>query len=338
MTPREPRIGLVLGAGGVIGGAWHAGALAAIERITGWAPAGASHLVGTSAGSVFAALIAGGVATRDLLAPIDGMLDDLGKESSYRHPLTLPVPLPGSPQLSLATLASPHGQPLLKLFGGLLPRGLVSTDPIRRTVRRSVARGWTSHANCWIVCCDYETGMRTVFGRTGAPPAELADAVAASCAIPGFFRPVKVAGRLRVDGGLHSLTNLELLAGQQLDLVLCLSPMSGRATERSWHPAHMLGDAVRALAARQLDEEVATLSRMGTKVLVIEPTAYDLALMGENLMQTRHVAAVAFLAQRSVARQLLDPAAQGLLRVLSRPRSRSARSWPGPTVGVSQGA
>src|SRR3954466_16104389 len=55
------RIGLVLGAGGVMGGAWLTGGLHALATETGWDPAGADHVVGTSAGSMMGALLAGGV-------------------------------------------------------------------------------------------------------------------------------------------------------------------------------------------------------------------------------------------------------------------------------------
>ena len=59
---RRPRRGLVLGGGGVLGGTWAVGALAAMEQEFGFAAADADVIVGTSAGSVLAALIGGGVA------------------------------------------------------------------------------------------------------------------------------------------------------------------------------------------------------------------------------------------------------------------------------------
>ena len=78
--------------------------------------------------------------------------------------------------------------------------------------------------------CDYRTGKRVPFGRTDSPPATVADAVAASCAIPGFYRPVKIGGRRYVDGGVCSASNLDLLAGRGLDLVICLNPLSSSRT------------------------------------------------------------------------------------------------------------
>src|SRR4051812_50197200 len=54
-------IGLVLGAGGVMGGAWLTGGLHALATETGWDPASADHIVGTSAGSMMGGLLAAGV-------------------------------------------------------------------------------------------------------------------------------------------------------------------------------------------------------------------------------------------------------------------------------------
>src|SRR3712207_1545996 len=53
---RRPRIGVVFGAGGVLGNAYLAGAVAAMRQVTGFEPRTASVLVGTSAGSIHAAL------------------------------------------------------------------------------------------------------------------------------------------------------------------------------------------------------------------------------------------------------------------------------------------
>src|SRR5256885_10437293 len=57
----SPRVGLVLGAGGVMGGAWLTGGLHALATETGWDPASAEYVVGTSAGSMMGALLASGV-------------------------------------------------------------------------------------------------------------------------------------------------------------------------------------------------------------------------------------------------------------------------------------
>ena len=55
------KVGLVLGAGGVMGGAWLTGGLDALARETGWDPTSADYIVGTTAGSMIGALLACGV-------------------------------------------------------------------------------------------------------------------------------------------------------------------------------------------------------------------------------------------------------------------------------------
>src|SRR5437763_16261960 len=67
-SQERTRVGLVLGAGGVLGGAWLIGALHAIFAETGWDPAGSEYIVGTSAGSMIGALVACGVKPELMLA------------------------------------------------------------------------------------------------------------------------------------------------------------------------------------------------------------------------------------------------------------------------------
>ena len=78
----------------------------------------------------------------------------------------------------------------------------------------------------WINAVRLETGRRVTFGRDLRVTTDVATAVAASCAIPGFFAPVAVDGVRYVDGGVHSPTNADLVAGLELDLVVVSSPMS----------------------------------------------------------------------------------------------------------------
>ena len=62
----------MLGAGGIAGGAWHAGVLAAVAEATGWDARSAEVIVGTSAGSITGAALRSGVAPRDLYASAVG--------------------------------------------------------------------------------------------------------------------------------------------------------------------------------------------------------------------------------------------------------------------------
>src|SRR5688500_16915908 len=68
MGDRSPRVGIALGAGGVAGGAFHAGVLAGLAEATGWDPRTASVIGGTSAGSTAGASLRAGFPARDMLA------------------------------------------------------------------------------------------------------------------------------------------------------------------------------------------------------------------------------------------------------------------------------
>lgn len=303
---RGPRIGLVFGAGGVVGGAWAAGALAALVRETGWEPWQATHIVGTSAGAVFAALASCRVPTARLLPrPRESwLLADLA-EAHLFQPRAPQVWRPGSWRLSTAALARrPTPFSLLRALSGVVPPGRISTAPIEQTIRRVAPSGWAPHPACWVVATDYASGARTVFGRTGAPLTDLGLAVAASCAIPGFFQPVQIEGRAYVDGGLHSLTNLDLLSGLGLDLVLCLSPMSCRALERRLGPEDLFAALVSRVAAADVDRAAAQLEREGTEVVLVEPGRREAALMGTDMMAMGHCAQLPELALRAVTARL----------------------------------
>ena len=329
------RTGVVLGAGGVLGGAWLSGGLDAIATYTGWDPASADHLVGTSAGSVLAALLASGISPAMLPAErcdqiFRSLLGEDGAEPvrPWRDAtgrLLLPIPIPGSLGLCASGRGRPRAEMVLRLLSGLVPSGTRPGDPIRRTVDREAGTGWPSRTQCWIVACDYATGRRVTFGRRGSPAAELGQAVAASCAIPGYYRPQRIGERLYVDGGLHSMSNADLLAGLELDLVLVLNPLSSHDVPPLWDPVGRLLSGYRRAAARQLEAEAAMLRAQGTRVVIIEPAAEDLALMGHNLMNASRRQEVLALARETVGRQLRGPAVSSALRGLPR-SSRLSRA------------
>jgi NTE family protein len=214
-------------------------------------------------------------------------------------------PIPGSWQLGLNGVKARGVHGLIMTVAGLLPRGSFSTDPIRASVSRRIPDGWPKGGRLWITATDYRTGERIVFGRSDAPAAQLAAAVAASCAIPGVYQPVEIGGRLYVDGGLFSADNLDLLIGAPLDLAVCLSPTSSAGTL----PRHArLGNRLKGVADqaahRGLTAHAAALRASGTPVLLIEPGWEDLAAMGLNLMNRSRGQLVLETAMRTVGSQL----------------------------------
>ena len=69
----------------------------------------------------------------------------------------------------------------------------------------------------------------------------------------------------------------------------------------------------RALASWVLEREVRTIRASGTAVLVLEPTAEDLSVMGNNAMDPERRAAVAEQARSTTVQRLAHPAAADLV-------------------------
>ncbi len=337
------RVGLVLGAGGVLGGAWLVGGLHALATETGWDPGSAEYLVGPSAGSMIAGLTASGVPPWFMLAhsagetapaPGEPAPTDASRSAGavFRLHPAVPVLGPGSWRLALASLARPYRYSPAALLAGWVPRGLVSSEPLKETIRRVAGDGWPPHPNLWIMACDYATGRRVAFGRSDAPPASLADAVAASCAIPGFYRPVVIAGRRYVDGGVASTSNLDLLAGKGLDLVICLNPTSSLHAPQPRTVGERAASVLRQASGRRLGHELKRVRASGTEVVVIQPTIQDLDAMGTNLMSTRRRQQVIEVAVQTVTEHLRAPSIREQLRELPAGEPALVRRPPGPSA------
>jgi NTE family protein len=187
------------------------------------------------------------------------------------------------------------------MLAGALPAGGVPTELISTGLRKLFGSDWPDR-DLWLTAVRLSDGRRVVFGREGAPVAHVANAVAASCAIPGFFEPVSIGGVTYVDGGAHSPTNADLLAdrSRDLDLVIVSSPMS--VAGNRLRPS--LDLPARRMCRLYLGQEVARIRRRGVPVLTFQPTAADLSVMGLNAMDPQRRAPVTRKARESALRKL----------------------------------
>ncbi|MBV2154217.1 patatin-like phospholipase family protein [Kitasatospora sp. SUK 42] len=326
----------MLGGGGMLGAAWTVGALCAVEEATGRQPGAADVLLGTSAGAILAAMLAGGVRPEQLrdhqrgLPITEGPLAGVAFDYDTAVGGALP-PRPragiGSPDLLRDAVRNPRAYPLLTMVSAVAPHGRGSLAPVGELVRgllgpdgwpapdaapdaaaipapAATAPGPATAAPLRVAAVDYRSGRRVVFGDPDAPAVAVADAVMASCAIPGWFAPVRLDGSAYVDGGCWSATNADLMLGRGLDEVYVLAPMAlrlgpraerpGRGTLaalREWRardrPRGVLAQLVsryRRAVTRQLLREAALLRAEGVRVRLIAPTLADLAVMGPNMM------------------------------------------------------
>lgn len=327
MTAAAPSRALVLGGGGVLGFAWMLGALEALQAEAQWDPRDARIAVGTSAGSVVAALLGCRLSVevisrhhQGIPAPGDPSISyDYGSGVGEATP-SWPGWRPASPRLVWDGLRHPRRVSPIVTLTGLLPAGRGSLAPVRALVE-GVARAtghaerWPDAPRPWIVAADHRSGRRVVFGREDLPPrtdgrprvvrrARLGEAVQASCSIPGWYPPTMIGGVPYVDGGAVSICSVDVLRDTDVEEVFVLAPMASTQPDRPATTAGRFERRLRKLVTRRIMLDVARLRSAGKKVHVLSPNADDLAVMGANMMNPQRRTEVLESARRTVAVQL----------------------------------
>ena len=207
------RRGLVLGGGGVTGIAWMTGLLAGLAE-AGTDLTTADVVVGTSAGSVVGAQILSGVSLEDLYA---GQLVDAKGEiaasigAGVLVRFIIAAAWPGDARKGRARL----GHAALKAR-------TVPESERREVIRRRLPKTSWPERRLLITSVDAETGESRVFDRDSG--VDLADAVAASCAVPIVWPAITIGGRRYIDGGVRSIANADLAVG--CSRVVVLAPVN----------------------------------------------------------------------------------------------------------------
>lgn len=305
IPPSGGRVGLVLGAGGTVGEAFHAGTLAALAD-AGWDARDAAVIVGTSTGAVTGALLRAGMAPDDLFARVTG--EPMSPEGSRILAAGGGWPQfpgrdgqPGGPgrgrPAALGVFARLATHPWRTrpglLFAAVGRVGAVSPDPIATGFDGLFDHRWP--AQPFRVCAvDVDTGERVVIGD-----GDIGTAVAASCAVPSYFRPVVVAGRRLIDGGAHSPVNADVIADAlpHVDCVVVSAPMA----IGEWPGRPGLDLPGRVLNHLFAVHELRAVREAGVPVLLVEPTARQLELMHYDSFDPRHLPEIARRAREAVA-------------------------------------
>ncbi len=337
------RIGLVLGAGGATGHAFHIGVLSALQEATGWDARDADVIVGTSAGSIIGALLRAGLAPRDLAArALGNPLSPEGEQVAavLGRPMAAPEAIPigpssffmAAPELLFRMARRPREARLGPLIAAALPPGRVTTDHLVAGIRRAFPSRWPERP-LWITAVRLDNGQRVVFGRSADTASDVASAVAASCAVPGYYQPVEIDGVRHVDGGAHSPTNADLLAGVGLDLVIVSSPMS--AEIEIVRPSIDL--PVRGLCRVLLQREMRAIRRSHTSALAFEPNGTDLRVMGVGDLNGKRRHAIIQHVRQSMMRRLESAEHThrlGALGTVTRPHTTIVRHRDEPVSRV----
>ena len=198
MIPDSP-FTLVLSGGGLKGLA-HVGVLKALEE-RGLVP---SLVVGSSIGSLIGAAWAAGVPVRQM-------------EARARLVRRRDVFQVARVDVAFRRLLAPslyRREPLETLIGSLVGNATFG-DLQRRLLINTV---------------DLHSGMQVMWGLPGLRNVKVADAVAASCALPGIFPPREIEGRAYVDGAIVENLPVRMAAslGQGPILAINVAAMSVR--------------------------------------------------------------------------------------------------------------
>lgn len=278
---------VVLGGGGITGGAWSLGVLKALKEQWQVDLTQANALYATSAGSIIAALISCGVDLEELYRA------QFQRDHHLRRKIAdLPNgprpkgPMPGNLRLAWPrwmTEEVPYGVRL----AGLLPPGTASLKPVGDVVADHYNSQWPQAPALNVCAVNYESGKRRIFNAMDSDSVSLPEAIMASCAIPSVFEPQLIDSERYVDGGMWSNTNADAAVESKARRVLVLSPqtISGDLAELSGSMRLVMKMRQRQSAA--LERELALLRGSGAEVMVIAPSAEEHQHMGPNSMDER---------------------------------------------------
>lgn len=196
----ESRPGLCLAGGGVLGAAYEVGALAAVEEHLGSGEVERVFdiFVGVSAGAVVASFLAQGVRAGSLYE---------------RFEANAIVP-------SILAAAARMGGRRFRI------------RRFEQTIRELFAEQGLSNRfadlpkTLLIPAVDIDATERETFGRDGTQPATVTEAVAASCAIPGYLGPYTIGRRRFVDGGVGSPIHIDLAIDAGATHILAVDPIA----------------------------------------------------------------------------------------------------------------
>lgn len=256
---QRPRIGLVLSGGGARGIA-HVGVLRTLERLR----VPVDLVVGTSMGAVVGAAYAAGRSPEELRAfahDTDWEAVLAGRPPRNRLPLrrrTDDLMIPSRLQVGL------EGARLR------LPDAVAGNQVLEATLLRLLPEGADERPGRSLpvpfnaVATDLKLGELVEMG--GAP---LVSAVRSSMSVPGLFAPLRVDGRLLVDGGLMRNLPVEIARAMGAEIIIAVNVGTPLSDEQKLASAFGITDQMIKIL---IDQNVrASLAALGPRDILITP-------------------------------------------------------------------
>ncbi len=329
------RKALVLAGGGITGAVYEIGALRAIDdMLIDHSVNDFDIYVGTSAGALIAAMLANGLTPEEMMQGITDshpefrgiQAQDLFQSNLWE----LLGRLPRLPRTALRSLRKHllRGREMawtafLWEFAELLPTGLYSSQALERYVADLLARRGCIdrfdhlEKDLFVVATDLDTGERAVFGKGGHGIVPISKAVAASSALPGLYKPVRIDDKDYVDGGIRGNASIDLAVEAGASLVVCINPLTPLDARAIYGPQGHLVDQGLPVVLRQvlrvmlhagLRYHIKTVRRQYPEVdiILIEPRPDDQRMFQYDLMDYANRLRVMHYGFESVAEHLAD--------------------------------
>jgi predicted acylesterase/phospholipase RssA len=327
---KASKTALVLGGGGFTGAVYEIGALRALDLLSVNRSVNQFDVyIGTSAGSLVAALTANGVTPEQMMRVVNDQVPqpfrdinlDMLLRPNYLEFVTkgirLPLTLLGLVRTLGGNLRSMSTVDVAIALADALPSGVYSGSGIEEYVRTVLSDPDRTDSfaelasELYLVATDLDTCERIVMGGEGWDDVPISSAVRASTALPMVYKPVRLKDRELVDGGIVSTTNLDIAVEAGAKLIVVLNPLVPYVNDFKTEIPTLFGTRTRRvsdmgfpkigyqtfkLLAYQRLHEMATHWRErypGVDIILIEPDPDDELMFQTNILNYASRIAVA---------------------------------------------
>ncbi len=309
---RKSKVALVCAGGGVTGALYEIGCLKALDETLDLDLTRLDCYVGVSGGAFVASLLASGFGPGEIYREITtggaspfgvpaAAIFRLGVAEYARRALRLPgAAFKAAKAMFSGDTASPHD--VLLPFLEVIPPGFLNNSGVEEFLRHLFERfGKTNdfdelHTPLRIVAVDLDRGETVAFGDRKHRDVTISQAVQASTALPGLYRPVHLNGRDYVDGGVTKTAHINLAIRDGANLIICINPLvpilnGGARSSLGPLSSHgvdtVLGQVLRILLHGRFEYG---MDRYRTEhpevdILLIQPTRDDLTMFRYDIMR-----------------------------------------------------
>jgi NTE family protein len=250
--PTRGRIALSLSGGGITGAFYEIGCLAALDDFLGFdfSSTGFHTYIGVSAGASVAALLAKGLPIRKLYwglltgsdPALQFMRSDMYSANRWEILKSFLGAVVGIPEFFVQSMRSGrHPSPFefMHFVEERLPPGVFSVEAFQKFFADLLAAYGKSDSfddmsrELFIPAVDLDLGTSRIFSNADAKAVRVSEAVAASSAIPLFFRPMRVDGRDYIDGSTGKVAHIDVAVRSGASTILIINPLVNISNDRS---------------------------------------------------------------------------------------------------------